>query len=520
MQQLCDAICGFSDVLFDNSFLPQIIKHTNKRLQSWGITFTVAYRAAPRDQVNELVMTLDSHVQRERVLRSLRDSLEYFRPDDSAMYALDTAIDALAPAGRLSGRWLMLVTAYLEEIRSKVAMPLVAEAAQRALVPGEALPLRGTEPLPAVVRRLSDPTGDPASADHTEAVQGQPTASPLVLRFLAELAALLPQDTTVPGVLRGYIELAANELELSQRQRADLQEPTTEPTAHVTARVLQILLRETVPGHDEYLVEGTVYDHTDEGLCNPRKKEAEQPVSLRMLREMGRTCLADWQDLASWLDTADRAHVEFLLPWSLLGHPVDRWLTDGDDYLVGHKYPVVVRCLDRLEKPSWHSSWAQRWSALKNSDTSPKTERIGWLALEERASFRPGGAVLQVRGVRGEVRAWLDKHPENTGIGLAFAYDPGDHRRSLGLREAVREGIPLALWRRDGGDPQELVERLAALATEHFFDLPSQIRVWRRAALDDNLDDFRNHLTLLWDNPECTYRCTPMAAPGTGKGSP
>ncbi|MER5756026.1 hypothetical protein [Streptomyces sp. NPDC002088] len=518
LDRLRDAICAFSDALVDRSFLIRLIKHTNRHLQQWDITFTVAHCENPRDFVAELVSTLDGHAERERVLLSLRNSFEFFRGEERAMLALDSAVEELAPTGKLSSHWRELVVWCLRQTGAEISRPLVVEAVERALRPGEVAPLRGTESLPSIIHRLSDPLDNRILDTNAAAGSGPEFTPPLVLRFLSELAPALP-DTKREG-LRVLIELAADELQLPDLQRNHLLRRDRVPAVHVDARVLQIRLQETVPGSNEYFLEGVVYDRTHNGLRNPRKREAEHPISLKHLKDTGRTCLANWHDLADWLDHADRSHVEFLLPWSLLGHPVDHWLTDGHEYPVGHKYPVVVRSLDRLEQPSWHSYWKSRWRLLMSGTSqSGSDQAIGWLALNAEDTFQPRGSVLQLRGVRGEVRAWLDEHPENTGLGLAFAYEPADDRRSVGFREAVREGVPFVVWRRDGGDPQELAERLAALSAESLFDLPYQIRRWRRAALDDDLGDLRNHLTLLWDNPECTYTCAPMSAPSAGKPS-
>lgn len=357
-----------------------------------------------------------------------------------------------------------------------------------------------------MVARLGD-------AREFTAADADPSAdTPLVLRFLAELAADLPG--TEQAMLRSHVSLAVEELGLPAGAKTDLAGRGRRPTARGGRRVLQIRLRETTPGKQRYTVDAALFDWTEDGLSHPRKREALRTFGLGELKRFGRTCLADWSDLTAHLDDAGQVRVEFLLPWSLLGHPVERWLTDGHTYLLGHKYPVVIRSLDRMERQSWRRDWSLRWEALHDpATTAQQCDRIAWLALESARASKLNGDVLRLRGRDGEVRAWLDTHPEAASFALAFAYDPQNPKRALALQEAVCEGIPLIMWRRDDGDPEELAARIGEMTATQFSLLPDHLRLWRRAAAKDDSEDMHNHLTLLWDDPKCVPREGTLTAP-------
>lgn len=521
LAELFGALTAVAD-LHRPEFLDQVLAFAGRQLDdAAGTPLPVAYHAHPRSRIWALVEAVDRHRDPDAALRALADALAGLRGDEAAVAALVDVAARLAPPGRLPGPRLRAVLRDLDGMRARVPVSAADQSLRRAVRPGESAALRGTETVAQMVLRLSD-ARSPAPGDQDGGAADPADADPLVLRFLAELAAALPAEAG--DVLRGHVARIAEELgiegatreALAHRGQPGADRPEEAPEAAPDSRVLQIRLRETAPGKHEYALDGTLYDRTAAGLARPRRRAVGSPVALRQLRDVGRTCLVDWADLAARLDDADQVRVEFLLPWSLLDHPVERWLTDGHAYLVGHKYPVVVRSLDRLEQPAWHRDWAHRWRSLHRTGPAAARQGIGWLSLEAAPpSFAPHGGVLHLRGRDGEVRAWLDRNPGTHGLGLAFAYDAANPRRALGLREAICEGVPVAVWRRDDGDPAELAHRLAELADlpDDFAVLPARLRIWRRAAARDDATDMDNQLTLLWDDPECVFRETPLAAP-------
>ncbi|MER5929329.1 hypothetical protein [Streptomyces sp. NPDC002054] len=506
LEGLRTVLGAFSD-LDDPQVFRQVKGLMGRQLGEGRGPFTVPTYSDPRSQIAALVDAMDRHQDPERALRALADTLRYLRSEEAAMAELDELVEELAPSGRLPRSRLRAVVAELDAMKAVVPLAVASGALDRSLLPGEPSGLRGTETVSGMLMRLNDAR---ERAGGRAAIEG-----PLVLRFLAELCGALSGEPA--ELLRSHLVLAGRELGLPAEVRDALTgrgRPALRPAGR---RVLQIRLSETSPGKQEYEVDATLFDWTDDGLSRPHKREAEQRYSLGDLQQLGHTCLIQWEDLAVRLDRAHSVRVEFLLPWSLLDHPVERWLTDTQGYLLGHKYPVVIRSLDRMRQQSWHRDWERRWQAFRYPGApDPPDHGVGWLALEATASLERGGHgadVLQLRGREGEVRAWLDTRPDSAGIALAFAYDHRDPCRARALREAVCEGVPFMVWRRDGGDPAELAERLREPARQRFADLPALLRRWRRSASRDDAADMHNHLTLLWDDPQCVPRESVLTAP-------
>jgi hypothetical protein len=202
--------------------------------------------------------------------------------------------------------------------------------------------------------------------------------------------------------------------------------------------------------------------------------------------------------------------VEFILPWPLLGYPVERWnidQTDDDEaggYWIGHRFPVVVRSLDRRADEMFLGPWRERWNMLFGADSSlPLTDRMAWL------QYRRGGVpskaedderVITFRGI-GDLTAWLAEHEnrDTVSLGLTYAYRFDDKLVTLSLREAFREGIPIVIWRRDDGDPNELRAMLDDVAIH---ELKDKVLTWRRkAASPANGKMLGANIVVMWDDP-------------------
>ena len=198
--------------------------------------------------------------------------------------------------------------------------------------------------------------------------------------------------------------------------------------------------------------------------------------------------------------------VEFLLPWPLLGHPVERWCLDGGDYRIGHRFVVVVRSLDRQRTDTFFDPWQKRWKMLSSQAGAQLTyERIGWLhygntQIPQRASLLH--RIITMNGRHGKLTEWLEmvENCTTAGLGLTFAYQPDDSIAQHSIQDAFSEGIPVLLWRRDNGDANELEDLLENVKLK---DLPQQVWLWRRstASRDESTGDVRYHIVLLWDDP-------------------
>ncbi|MFT9821235.1 effector-associated domain 2-containing protein, partial [Lysinibacillus sp. NPDC056185] len=270
VDRLCLGLGAFFD-LHDPQFLLQVRFAMGKRLGEGNGPFPVAVLADPRSQIMALVQSMDRSRDPERALRALADTLRFLRGDEAAMVTLDELVEELAPAGRLPGSRLRAVISDLHTMKATVPLSAASDALERALLPNEPSGLRGGETVPVIVRRLNDVRENGAGGEVG-------ARGPLVLRFLAELAAALPEEAAT--LLYSHVVLAVHELGLPPQVRSALiGRATSMPGPAAGRRLLQIRLSETAPGQQKYEVDGTLFDWTDTGLRRPRKREAAQPYS-------------------------------------------------------------------------------------------------------------------------------------------------------------------------------------------------------------------------------------------------
>ncbi|MEU7072297.1 hypothetical protein AB0B30_34670 [Streptomyces narbonensis] len=498
--RLAEALLGFPDAI-DVEFRHTVLREMGTQLHHDRRPVEIRQSATASEHVLELSRFCERHRDPEAALHALWTTLKFLRRDEAALVDLRGCIDWLTRRGRLPERQLARLEDLCVRIGPSVPRAVMEQAAQAACGAGRRAPLRGTESLPEALRRL-----DQARGDDEDGV-------PLVLLFLAELAARLPDR--LRGELREEIGAAAGLLGLGDEDRLALSARTRQP-APGGRMILQLRVEEvSAPaGGEQYAIEAHLYERDETGLRLLAKRERQERLARRELVASGADVLVTWNDLVATGDHGEDFRIEFLLPWSLLGHPADLWGSDGDGYRIGFRCPVVVRSLDRLREPSWRRPWQDRWKLLHNRPAEARTPaRCGWLAMDESGDgdgsperltgLQDREPVLRLRGKGGDVRRWLDTHADVACLGLAFAYEPTDERGVRGVKDAVREGIPAIIWRRDGGDPAPLISRLGELAAEELPSLPELLRRWRRLAQEDDAADMHNHLTLLWDDPDC-----------------
>ncbi|MCX4562063.1 effector-associated domain 2-containing protein [Streptomyces umbrinus] len=194
----------------------------------------------------------------------------------------------------------------------------------------------------------------------------------------------------------------------------------------------------------------------------------------------------------------DDLTLEFLLPRELLELPVESWTKRpllGANGTLGEDHPVVLRSLDRMERPDTHGRWAKRWDGLARGEAGI----AHWFPEDGRARLLmdPLPAVVVLgsppRG-RGEQEADFDE-----------------------LGECLRVGVPVVVWdRREGRDPAFRRDLADLLARRGAMSLPDAVRELRILARDDDSEGasllIGRHMALLWDDP---YRL-PEDPRGTG----
>ncbi|MBM9624074.1 effector-associated domain 2-containing protein [Streptomyces zhihengii] len=195
------------------------------------------------------------------------------------------------------------------------------------------------------------------------------------------------------------------------------------------------------------------------------------------------------------------SRVEFMLPRSLLGLPVDRWSVKSPDsdqpaagLPLGVLCPVVVRDLERPADSRARERWSRRWQEYKSSRSLP-VERTAWLP-----TGRDHDLPSRTRELSHALAVVVEPPPRQT-------YAPaGEVTRAVGM--ALDAGVPVVLWGRDEGDADGHAESGALHAvTRRLMSggsptrLPDRITSLRREALDSGAPSPAEQLALVWDDP-------------------
>ncbi|MGC5567228.1 effector-associated domain 2-containing protein [Streptomyces sp. FR-108] len=183
----------------------------------------------------------------------------------------------------------------------------------------------------------------------------------------------------------------------------------------------------------------------------------------------------------------DDLTLEFFLPRELLELPVESWSKRpllGANGVLGEDHPVLLRSLDRMERPDTHGRWAKRWDHLARGEEG----RAHWFPEDGRARLLidPLPALVVLSSPprrRGEQETEFDE-----------------------LGECLRVGVPVVVWdRREGHDPVFRRDLADLLARRGATDLPDAVRELRILARDDDPERASSligrHLALLWDDP-------------------
>lgn len=241
------------------------------------------------------------------------------------------------------------------------------------------------------------------------------------------------------------------------------------------------------------------------------------------LASSGRDFLAAWEDQEELGWGPDR-RVEFLLPDSLLGRPVELWPHGTSGVPLSRSCHVVVRSLRRYKDTSIHYEWDQRWKALdRDCPPGDALRRIGWMSPRGADSGETGRGLPESTfpplslSDPGDVEDWLREHPGLACLGLGMPYDHGDPLiRDAVLDALLEDGIPVMVWRRDAGDPCDLVGALRRGTPPVLLaELPDRVLRERRRERREPLV-LGKQITLLWDDPTCVFRRqdSQMSGPG------
>lgn len=480
-----------------------------------GRPFEASYRERARDHVNQIVISCREFVEPDLALVALVRALVTLRPSTGAA----RAIQGMLIQSNADDKFLTT----MHGVKSPEADDMLISN-QGDLSPGrirsviELITDLNWHPGPLRLCGLTEgikyeneilPTFD-ARAGLTEVVVRLNEARitghgpiPPVARFMAALISILQGDDAQR--MRAELDEIAAELKLAPD---DVISKTNNLLSRPESIILQISLSDNgSPGEPKYRIEGKLFQVISGVRLNPILLPSCQDTDVK---EAWKQFLREARDLGRQIGSHPHVTVEFILPWPLLGYPVERWNIDQADddeaggYWIGHRFPVVVRSLDRRADEMFLGPWRERWNMLLGADSSrPLTDRMAWLQYRRTgvsSTAEDDKRVITFQGT-GDLTAWLAEHEnrDTVSLGLTYAYRFDDKLATLGLREAFREGIPIVIWRRDGGDPHELRALLDNIAIH---DLKDKVLTWRRKAASPASDKMLGaNIVVMWDDP-------------------
>jgi hypothetical protein len=206
------------------------------------------------------------------------------------------------------------------------------------------------------------------------------------------------------------------------------------------------------------------------------KYEADGCFSASQLRTAVEDLIAEVAPLARGLPL-EQLQFEFALPWNLLGEAVERWRL-GDGRPIGTLSPVLVRSVDRMHDPWATAQWQRRSGLLPRCDLGTDQMVAAGSAEHGRYDLGEHTVCLAAHGPYLPPPSWQDEDP---------------------LLAAIKDGLPAALWHREGGDLRQLVELIYKTVTDSgLLQLPAALHQLRRAHA--TAGESASSICLLWDD--------------------
>jgi hypothetical protein len=160
----------------DPGFRGLFLRRVRERLEVPG-ALRVAAHGEARDHILEIVYGCKDHVDQAAAVKALYDAMAELRPETGGLAFLEDCYVAISGMTTLSAERLHSVLKIIRLLPQQDDRIATHDLAHSIASAGEILPLRGTEDLPELVRRLN-----------TARVTA-PAQVPLVVRFLAALAS-------------------------------------------------------------------------------------------------------------------------------------------------------------------------------------------------------------------------------------------------------------------------------------------------------------------------------------------
>ncbi|RSN58025.1 VMAP-C domain-containing protein [Actinomadura sp. WAC 06369] len=382
-----------------------------------------------------------------------------------------------------------------------VPEPLL-EAGERRVVHELLKVLKNAEPgalRPEVVRDLfwtvAEPPGSVAFdtgdvwpvLDALEEFTVDEDGVPPLLNFVERLA--VESGGPVRNRLLSWVERAAERLGVAYVIRA-----RRERAARVRERprmYLVIACRPDGVTPDEYLISAWLQSEDGHGVT--LRCDDERPMPVTELPALVAALLTEDPQVVNRPPMSELT-LEFVLPLNLLGvQSLDqlRITVDGLERRLGIEHPVVVRSLDRIQKPNYHPAWRRMWSWLREN---PHHAEVCLMT-------QPGEYLSE------SLYSMLLSDPPTVCLALAFPPRADGAGAADELRIALQAGAPVIAWCRGGRTPDRYAMEIRELTASGVMALPDSVLKLRREAVashgrDPGGEHLGLQLTLLFDDAD------------------
>lgn len=472
---LCDFLIDFADMRRPE-FRTDLLEQVSRDPRCRDFDAAVQHEASARGHVRSMLTAASAWRDPPGAVEAICAALEVMAGTDRAFAWLQVAVRSVVDDQPLP---VQQMEPLIRVLRALNPQPRPAELRLHAANAGKGLTaLEGHETLPEILARIADLWGDQGAA--------------VLARFLRSLAG----DTT-----SRHYDSRASVRELLDRMEL----PEDGSAAQVTGDyrlIIQVRLEPEDAPHiadARYGLYATCYRQPQAGGVFKRVSSLTRPLSLRTseLNAHGSNSLTAWEGLADELDAvpAPATRVEFVLPSSLLGHPAELWATGPTGQALGHHHPVVVRSRERyIDTFISRQPWQGRWSHLSQRGIDGDVlELIGWPVMTP--------------GKNTEFSSWIMERPDLACLGLRQPYEELDPLLQDAVNAAMfTDGIPAVVWVRTAGEPETLLQALRLHEPSCLTDLPDIIHQCRLEGRGAEDSDVRNHITLLWEDPDCVDR--------------
>lgn len=192
--------------------------------------------------------------------------------------------------------------------------------------------------------------------------------------------------------------------------------------------------------------------------------------------------------------------IEFVLPYQLLGYPVDqiRLMLDSGPVAIGAAHPVVVRSFDRIHNPTIRHRWQTRWRWLTQHRDTPDARAISWVRVEGGGRHTLGDALAR------DPDGYSEEYPVCLVLGFPSR---GTGSPGGALRDAIERGMPVLVWCRlpkAADQVQFLADMANQLNGRSVGEVPEVVqRIRRDATLPGRPANHPGRrISLLWDDAD------------------